>query len=119
MRLKDKVAIITGGARGIGKAAAELFVKEGSKVAIWDMLEAEGVQLAESLKTKGGEAIFQKVNVTDAQAVEAAVRHVAEHFGKIDILINNAGITRDKTLAKMSEAEWHQVIDVNLNGVFY
>lgn len=119
MRLENKVAIITGGARGIGKAATELFVKEGCKVAIWDMLEAEGKKLAESLLAQGGEAIFLKVNVTDSQAVEAAVKHVADHFGKIDILINNAGITRDKTLAKMTETDWHQVIDVNLNGVFY
>jgi 3-oxoacyl-[acyl-carrier protein] reductase len=112
MRLKDKVAIITGGARGIGKAAAEIFTKEGAKVVIWDMLDA-GMDTAEAL-----DAEFYKISVTDVPAIEAAAQAVVDKFGQIDILINNAGITRDKSFMKMTYAEWQQVIDVNLTGVF-
>lgn len=117
MRLQDKIAIITGGARGIGRAAAEIFTREGATVVIWDMLD-EGEETAQSLRAQGHNAAFMRVSVTDVPGVEAAVRAVLEQFGKIDILVNNAGITRDRTLLKMSHAEWQQVIDVNLTGVF-
>ncbi len=117
MRLSNKVAIITGGARGIGQAAAEIFAREGAIVIIWDMLD-DGEVTAQNLREKGHQATFMKISVTDASAIEAAVREVIETYGQIDILVNNAGITRDKTLLKMSFAEWQQVIDVNLTGVF-
>ena len=117
MRLAHKVAIITGGARGIGKATAEVFTREGAKVIIWDLLDA-GQQTADELREKGFEAEFMKVSTTDVPAIEAAARDVFERYGSIDILVNNAGITRDKTLLKMSWSDWEQVIDVNLNGVF-
>ncbi|HEV7349117.1 3-oxoacyl-[acyl-carrier-protein] reductase [Telluribacter sp.] len=117
-RLQDKIAIITGGARGIGKATAEVFTREGATVIIWDMLDA-GEATARELREQGHQAEFRKVSVTDAPALEAAAREVVERYGRIDILINNAGITRDRSLLKMSQAEWEQVIDVNLNGVFY
>lgn len=117
MRLQDKVAIITGGARGIGRAAAEIFTREGATVIIWDMLD-EGEQTAQSLRDAGFKAEFVKISVTDVPALEAAARDIAERHGKIDILVNNAGITRDRTLLKMSHLEWQQVIDVNLTGVF-
>lgn len=117
MRLKDKVAIITGGARGIGKATAELFTKEGAKVIIWDMMDV-GEETAQQLREAGYSAEFMKLSVTDFPSLEQAANEIAEKYGKIDILVNNAGITRDKTMAKMSHFEWQQVIDVNLTGVF-
>lgn len=117
MRLKDKVAIVTGGARGIGEAISTLFANEGAKVIIWDLLE-EGKVVAETINRTGGVAEFQNVSVTDKTAVETEVKRVANKYGQIDILINNAGITRDRTLHKMSEDEWDMVVNVNLKGVF-
>jgi 3-oxoacyl-[acyl-carrier protein] reductase len=117
MRLKDKVAIITGGARGIGKATAEIFTKEGASVIIWDMLD-EGEKTAADLRLLGYSAEFQKISVTDFEALEQAAQLIVEKYGKIDIIVNNAGITRDKSFLKMTHNEWQQVIDVNLTGVF-
>ncbi|WP_341226411.1 beta-ketoacyl-ACP reductase [uncultured Arcticibacterium sp.] len=114
MRLKDKVAIVTGGARGIGKATAELFVKEGAQVIIWDVLE-NGAETANAI---GANCVFQKVDVKDLKSIEAAVSSTISQFGKIDILVNNAGILRDKSFLKMSQEEWQSVIDINLTGVF-
>ena len=117
MRLKNKIVIITGGARGIGKATAEVFTKEGACVIIWDMLD-EGEKTAADLRLLGFSAEFQKISVTDFEALEQAAQLIVEKYGKIDILINNAGITRDKSFMKMSQNDWQQVIDVNLTGVF-
>ncbi len=118
MRLKDRIAIVTGGSRGIGQATAELFAQEGAKVIIWDLLD-EGATVAEKINSSGGTAEFVKISITDKEAVEASVADIAKRYGKVDILINNAGITRDKTLVKMSDEEWDAVISVNLSGVFY
>jgi len=112
-RLKDKVAIVTGGANGIGRATAERFVAEGAKVAIWDIVEDKGKETAEAIGAK-----FYAVNTTDLAACETAAKAVADEFGQIDIIINNAGITRDATMKKMTAEQWQQVIDVNLTGVF-
>ena len=117
MRLKDKIAIVTGGARGIGQAISELFAKEGATVIILDLLE-QGQEVAAGITADGGKAEFHSVSVTDKSAIEQLFSEVHSKYGKIDILINNAGITRDRTLEKMSEAEWDAVIDVNLKGVF-
>ncbi len=117
MRLKNKVAIVTGGARGIGKAVSELFAKEGASVLIWDLLP-EGEATAKAINDAGGTAAFLHISVTDKEAVNKAVADIHQRYGKIDILINNAGITKDRTLHKMSEEEWDAVIDVNLKGVF-
>ncbi|QMW03670.1 3-oxoacyl-ACP reductase FabG [Spirosoma foliorum] len=117
MRLQNKVAIITGAARGIGQKAAEVFCQEGATVIIWDVLD-EGESTAQALVAQGFRCEFKHVSTTDVPAIEAAARDVFDRYGRIDILINNAGITRDKTLLKMSFAEWQQVIDVNLTGVF-
>ncbi len=117
MRLKNKIAIVTGGARGIGKAVSELFSKEGATVIIWDVL-SDGEHTAKEINEAGGNAEFLNISVTDKEAIHKAVADVHLRYGKIDILINNAGITRDKTLQKMSEDEWDAVIDVNLKGVF-
>ena len=116
-RLTDKVAIVTGGARGIGRATAEIFAREGAKVILWDMLDA-GEQTARELRQQGHSVEFMKLSITDVPALEAAARAIFEQYGQIDILVNNAGITRDKSLLKMSYEEWQQVIDVNLTGVF-
>ena len=117
MRLKEKIALITGGANGIGLATAERFAREGAKIVIWDV-SASGNEVVERLKSEGHEAIFKKVSVTSLDEVKDAVAEARSHFGRIDILINNAGITRDRTLLKMSEEEWDDVIAVNLTGVF-
>lgn len=117
MRLKDKIAIVTGGARGIGQAISELFSKEGATVIIIDLL-TQGQQVVEAIVGQGGKAEFHAVSVTDKSTIEAVFANVNERYGRIDILINNAGITRDRTLEKMSEEEWNAVIDVNLKGVF-
>lgn len=116
--LEHKVAIITGGADGIGKAAVERFAQEGAAVVIWDLNEEKGQALAETLTLQGISVSFMKVNTARYEEVEKAGNEVFERFGKIDILINNAGITRDSTLKKMTPETWQQVIDVNLTGVF-
>lgn len=118
-RLANKVAIITGGARGIGRATAEIFAAEGAKICIWDVLETEGKATAERLNEKGSPTLFEKVDITDLEQVQAAAQRVVDTFGQIDILVNNAGITRDASLLKMEAAQWQQVIDVNLKGVFH
>lgn len=114
MRLKDKVAIITGAAKGIGFATAKRFAQEGAKVMITDV-NPDAVKAAVDL-IPGSEAFV--MNVTDRASVEAAVDQIMQRHGHIDILINNAGITQDARLVKMTEAQFDAVIDVNLKGVF-
>lgn len=117
-RLEKKVAIITGGADGLGKAGANLFAKEGATVIIWDMNEEKGNETVSGINSNGGKASFFKVNTASYTEVENATQKAIEQFGKIDILVNNAGITRDASLKKMTPEQWQQVIDVNLTGVF-
>ncbi|MBL7851651.1 MAG: 3-oxoacyl-ACP reductase FabG [Cyclobacteriaceae bacterium] len=117
MRLKDKVAIITGGAAGIGLATVQAFVRAGAAVAFWDVSD-KGAEVAEELTRAGHRVTFTKVTVTDSDEVLRATAAAHKHFGRIDILINNAGITRDRTLMKMTQEEWNDVISVNLTGVF-
>ena len=117
--LKDRVAVITGGADGIGRATAMRFAQEGAVVVIWDMNEEKGKQTVAEINAAGGKASFLKVNTSNFAEVEAASKKVVEQYGKYEILINNAGITRDSTLKKMTPELWQQVIDVNLTGVFY
>ncbi|WKV12304.1 3-oxoacyl-ACP reductase FabG [Marivirga harenae] len=115
-RLKDKVAVITGGANGIGKATAEKFIAEGAQVAIWDITKEKGEETAKDL---GNNTKFYQVDTTSFEQVEKAAKQTHQDFGKIDILINNAGITQDATLTKMTIEQWQKVLDVNLSGVFY
>jgi len=116
--VNGRVAIVTGGSRGIGQAISELFAQNGATVIIWDLLD-EGADVAQSINANGGTAEFIKLSVTDKEAVEAATKSAFEKYGRIDILINNAGITRDKSLLKMDDDQWHKVIDVNLNSIYY
>lgn len=117
MRLKNKIAIITGGAAGIGAATATLFAQEGATVFIWDQND-EGEKLATALRNQQLDVYFNKVSVTDKAAIDLAVAEIISKKNRIDILINNAGITKDKTLLKMQEDDWEKVISVNLTGVF-
>ena len=116
-KLDGQIAVITGGARGIGEGICKIFCKEGATVAMWDILD-EGEKTAERIKKEGGNIIFQKVNVTDQSSVNIAVEKLIGEFGKIDILINNAGIIRDRSLLKMTRDEWDRVIDVNINSLY-
>jgi len=116
--LKNKVAVITGGANGIGKATALKFAEAGANVAIWDLQEDKGQILAQTLRDMGVQAAFYNVNTVKLTLVQMAAKKVMADFGKIDILINNAGITHDSTFLKMTEEQFDSVIDVNLKGVF-
>lgn len=117
-RLVNKVAIITGGANGIGKATAIRFAKEGAIIAIWDIQKEKGLELISVLKEMGCKAVFYEVNTSNLAMVQKVAATVYNEFGKIDILINNAGILRDASLLKMTEEQFETVIDVNLKGVF-
>ena len=116
-KLDGQVAIITGGARGIGEGICKIFCNEGATVALWDILD-EGQNTADRIKKEGGKIIFQKVDVTDQSSVNVAVEKLIGEFGRIDILINNAGIIKDRSFLKMSRDEWDRVIDVNINSLY-
>lgn len=116
-RLKNQVALITGGANGIGEATVRRFLQEGAKVVIADFDEEAGQQVAESLSSD--QVHFIQVDVSNRASVEQLVNETIAHFGTIDILINNAGITRDATLQKMTETDFQYVLNVNLTGVFH
>ncbi|MBF0253469.1 MAG: 3-oxoacyl-[acyl-carrier-protein] reductase [Candidatus Omnitrophica bacterium] len=119
MKLKDKVSIITGGARGIGKAIALKFAFEGSDLALCDV-NAEALQAAKKeIEEKTGRRVMvEKVDVTSMADCQTLIDKVLDNYGNIDILVNNAGITRDNLLIRMSESEWDSVLAVNLKGAF-
>jgi 3-oxoacyl-[acyl-carrier protein] reductase len=119
MRLKDKICIVTGGAQGIGLATALKFAREGAVVAVCDM-RREGIDTAvAACRAEGARAEGFLVDVTDRAQVDAMVSAVKAQFGRIDVLVNNAGITKDARLQKMTLAQFDAVIDVNLRGVFH
>jgi 3-oxoacyl-[acyl-carrier protein] reductase len=118
MKLKDKVAIVTGGAQGIGKAIARHLAEIGAAVAIVDLNEDVAQATADEFKADGLTANAYAANVADGEAVKAFVKAVNEEMGGIDILINNAGITRDGLMMRMKEADWDLVMAVNLKGTF-
>ena len=118
MRLKDKVALITGGGSGIGEATVLRFSEEGAKVAINDVDVDNANSVAKKLKAKGREVLVCIADVCKKSDVENMVKQVLEQFGRLDILVNNAGINRDAFVKKMSEEQWDKVIDINLKGTF-
>jgi len=119
MRLKDKVAIITGGASGIGFAACRRFVEEGAKVVLSDYDAEKGKEEAKKLQDEGYDVQFVQVDVANMKSVRELMDCTLNMYGRIDVLVNNAGITQDATLLKMTEEQFDRVIDVNLKGVFY
>jgi NAD(P)-dependent dehydrogenase (short-subunit alcohol dehydrogenase family) len=118
MRFDEKAVIVTGGALGIGQAACELFAERGAAVAVFDWNEKAGNETCENIERKGGRAIFQKVDVSDFAAVEAAVNVVRNNFGKINSLVVSAGIQRYGTAVSTSEDQWEEVLGVNLKGAW-
>ncbi|MBU1090719.1 MAG: 3-oxoacyl-[acyl-carrier-protein] reductase [Candidatus Omnitrophica bacterium] len=118
MRLKDKVALVTGGARGIGRAIAMRFAEEGADLVIADVNIDEAVKTASEIEALGRKSLAISMDVTDFAKVEESVNKILDKFLKVDILVNNAGITKDNLLLRMSEAEWDTVLDVNLKGTF-
>ncbi|MFH0839220.1 MAG: 3-oxoacyl-[acyl-carrier-protein] reductase [Candidatus Omnitrophota bacterium] len=118
MLLKDKVSIITGGARGIGKQLALTFAREGSHLVICDVNEGMLSETEAQLTSLGIEVLALKVDVTNALATEEMVNKTLDKFKRVDILINNAGITRDALLMRMKENDWDAVLSINLKGAF-
>lgn len=120
MRLKDKIAIVTGGARGIGKTICTEFLNEGGKVVIFDVNEDTGKKtVAEFNKEYGsGNAAFYMVDITSEENVEETINTVVQEYGGVDILVNNAGITLDNLILRMKVKDWKKVIDINLTGAF-
>jgi len=115
LRFENKVVMVTGGAAGIGRVTAENFAKEGARIAICDVNPEAGETAAKAL---GPEASFEKVDVADSTGVSSWVEGVFEKYGQIDVLVNNAGITRDSLIMRMKEADWDAVIGVNLKSAF-
>ena len=118
MRLENKVALISGGSKGMGAVEAKLFAKEGAKIVIGDLLESEGRQVEAEINETGGECIFVPLDVANEAQWEQAVAAAVGRFGKLDILINNAGIFRTNAVEETSSNEWDQVMDINAKGVF-
>lgn len=118
MRLESKVAVVTGAARGIGYAVVQAFLSEGAKVALWDVSEPMLSQARSRLNAPEDRVMFQVVDVTRSAQVAEAMERVESTLGPVDIQINNAGVTRDAMLHKMTDEDWDRVIDVNLKGVF-
>ena len=117
MRLENKVAIVTGARRGLGKGIAKKLAEEGAKVVIADILPAD--QAVAEIQAAGGTACSFTVNMTKQEEVVALVKFAVDTYGTLDIMVNNAGINRDGMLHKMSKENWDLVIDINLNGTFY
>lgn len=118
MVLKDKVALITGGGQGIGKDIALRFAREGADVAVVDINLDAAIECAGEVEALGRKAVALKVDVSNSAEVDAMVTKVTEELGGLHILVNNAGITRDKLLLRMEDADWDAVMSVNLKGAF-
>lgn len=116
--LAGQVAFVTGGAAGIGLAIAELLAARGARVAIFDRAEDRAVAAGEALTGKGFEAHAYAADVASTESVEAVFQQALETLGRVDVLVNNAGVTRDGLFVRMSDAQWDEVLDINLKGAF-
>lgn len=125
--LRGKVVIVTGAAGGIGRATARGFAEEGARVAAWDIQDSTAEQITQELRSAGGEGLFRDVSVTEAGSIQSGVEEVLSRWGRLDVLVNNAGIVRDAQLVKwkdggvvstMSDRDFDNVVSVNLKGVF-
>ncbi len=119
-RLDGKAALVTGASRGIGRAIAVELAREGAKVALnYQSSDAKAKEVADEISAAGGVSMLAKANLADSKEARAMVKRVAEEFGRLDVLVNNAGITRDSSLKKMTDEKWEEVIQTNLNAYFY
>jgi NAD(P)-dependent dehydrogenase (short-subunit alcohol dehydrogenase family) len=119
-RLDGKTALVTGGSRGIGRAIVVELAREGARVALnYQSSDAKAQAVADEVAALGGAVMLVKANVGVASEARAMVKRVAEEFGRLDVLVNNAGITRDCSLKKMTDEQWEEVIKTNLGGYFY
>jgi NAD(P)-dependent dehydrogenase (short-subunit alcohol dehydrogenase family) len=118
-RLEDRVAIVTGGALGIGRATAEVLAREGACVAVVDVLEPEGADVAAAIRKEGGVAQFWRLDVTEEEDVRSVFAEIHDHFERLDILVNNAGISgTNAPTHEVTVSDWEAVMDVNVKGVF-
>jgi NAD(P)-dependent dehydrogenase (short-subunit alcohol dehydrogenase family) len=118
-RVNEKVAIVTGGAMGIGRATCIMLAKEGAKVAVTDVLEKEGKKVVEEIKNAGGDAAYWNLDVTKEKEVEKTMKSISDKWGKINVLVNNAGISGvNAPTHEVTEEEWDKVMDINVKGVF-
>ena len=118
MKLKDKVAIVTGASKGIGKGIAREFSREGAKVVVVSRGESEGIEMAEELGSKEGRAVFVRTDVTDSKSIQSMISKTIETYGKLDILINNAGYHISKNVEVTTEDEWEFIQNTNLRSTF-
>ena len=118
MRLENKVALISGGARGMGATEAKMFAREGAKVVIGDILEKEGRRTEDEISESGGECLFVRLDVTKDEDWQNAVAAAVGRFGNLNILVNNAGISTTGAIEEMSVADWDRTMDINAKGVF-
>ena len=118
MSLKEQVALVTGGSRGIGRAISLRLARDGARIAIGDIREEEGKGTVAEVEALGVEALFVPLDVTQQESATAAVRQIVARWGRLDILVNNAGITRDKLLLRMTPQDWDAVLNVNLKGTY-
>jgi 3(or 17)beta-hydroxysteroid dehydrogenase len=117
-RVAGKVAVVTGAASGLGQAISLLLSREGAKVVLADINETNGKQVAESIRQRGGEAFFSKLDVTSEAGWSEVMQETLKQFGKLDILVNCAGIFHSKSIEETTFAEWRRVLSINLDGVF-
>lgn len=119
-KFKDKIVVVTGGSRGIGRAVSQSFALSGATVIInYHQSEEKALSLLEEIRKQKGNAEIMKFNVADENSVNEAFSNILQRYGKVDVLVNNAGITRDNLVIRMKAEEWHEVIRVNLDGVFF
>lgn len=119
MLLKDKVAVVTGGGRGIGRVISEVLSKNGAKIAVCEVIKDAGEETCSMLRQNGGEASAFEVDVRNSAKVGETVNNIVDKYGQIDILVNNAGVTRDGLMMRMKDEDWDFVLDINLKGSFY